>query len=157
MKHTVISSGTFYKGVTVDLKSPVQSSGKLTYEPGTTVTADGLNEDPRRDCGAGINFCRTLAEALRFGPKVVTLTVAEDEVIIDTGGMLRAKTVTVGEVVDLTRADLAGAYLAGANLAGANLAGANLAGAYLAGANGKPYGGMPDGWKQDANGFWVKA
>ncbi len=58
---------------------------------------------------------------------------------------------------DLTGANLAGAYLAGANLTRANLAGADLTDANLTRANGKPYGGMPDGWKQDANGFWVKA
>ena len=58
---------------------------------------------------------------------------------------------------NLAGAYLAGAYLAGANLAGADLADANLTGAYLTDANGKPYGGMPDGWKQDANELWVKA
>ncbi len=58
---------------------------------------------------------------------------------------------------DLAWADLAGADLAGANLTDADLTGANLTDANLTGAYGKPYGGMPDGWKQDANGFWVKA
>lgn len=33
----------------------------------------------------------------------------------------------------------------------------NLTRADLTGADGKPYSGMPDGWKQDANGFWVKS
>ncbi len=58
---------------------------------------------------------------------------------------------------NLTDADLAGADLAGANLTGADLTGANLTRANLAGAYGKPYSGMLDGWKQDDNGFWVKA
>ena len=58
---------------------------------------------------------------------------------------------------NLTRANLAGAYLTRANLTGADLTRANLTGADLAGAYGKPYSGMLDGWKQDDNGFWVKA
>ena len=135
----LVSSGSFYKGLTRDLQSPVQRENPVTYTPGTTVYADRLNENPETDCGAGINFSRTVAEALRWGPVVVRLDVPASERIIDAGRKLRARTARVVEIVDLTGADLTGAYLAGAYLAGANLVradltGANLAGAYLAGA-----------------------
>jgi hypothetical protein len=169
--HRVVTTGKFYKGVTKDLQSPTQSK-KLTYTPGTTVQADGLNDDPSQDCGAGINFCRSIVEALRWGPMVVELSVPSKVRIIDTSDKLRALTVRVEKVVDLGGANLAGAYLAGANLAGANLAGAylaganladanlrdaNLAGANLAGARGMPLSGMPNGWKLDDSGLWVRS
>ena len=57
---------------------------------------------------------------------------------------------------NLTGADLTGAYLAGADLTRADLADADLAGD-LTGARGTPLGGMPDGWKLDVSGLWVKA
>ncbi len=71
-----------------------------------------------------------------------------------TGAYLTGANLTDANLTDayLTGADLTDADLTDADLTGANLTDANLTGAY-----GKPYGGMPDGWKQDANGFWVKA
>jgi hypothetical protein len=134
VKHTVISTGKFYKGVTRELKSPVQTDKALTYEVGEVVSVAEVDEDPAKDCGKGINFCRTIAEALCFGPVVLEISVPERTKIIDTGGKLRATKVKVEARANLARANLARAYLAGANLAGANLARANLAGANLAGA-----------------------
>ena len=63
---------------------------------------------------------------------------------------------------DLSGADLSGAYLSGADLFGAYLSGADLSGADLSGADlsraaGTPLGGMPDGWKLDSSGLWVKS
>ena len=133
--HEVRSTGVFYKGITLDMRSPQRTADALTYTPGTTVVADGLDEDPGTDCGAGINFSRTVAEALRWGPMVVELRVPASECIIDTGRKLRARRVEVVKKVDLAHANLASAYLAGANLAGAYLGGAYLAHANLADAN----------------------
>lgn len=151
MKHTVISSGIFYKGVTEDLRSPMQSGSTCVYTPGTTVIANGIDLDPTEDCGKGINFCRTLAEALKWGKTVVKVKVPEKVSIVDTGNKLRAERVEV-----ISKANLSGAYLSGANLYGANLYGAYLAGAYLAGAYGTPISGVPNGWKINASGLFVK-
>ena len=126
--HQITHTGRWYKGVTCTLQSPNRKHGwQLTYTPGTTVEADGLAEDPAMECGSGINFSRTIAEALRWGPVVVWLEVPASERIIDAGDKLRARTVRVVEVVDLTDVDLGGAWLAAAKLAGAKLPGANLA------------------------------
>jgi len=134
-----------------------------------------VDEDPTKDCGRGINFSRTLAGALRFGPVVVTLSVPDDVTIIDTGEQLRAKRGVVGEVVplggaDLVGADLVGADLVGANLRGANLGGADLTGAYLGGADlvgadlvgadltgayGPAGAGVPAGWALDDDDRWT--
>jgi hypothetical protein len=166
--NNIIRNKPYYKGVTKDLKSPAQAN-ELTYTPGTIVEADGLDLDPDVDCGAGINFCSTLAGALRWakGGTVVTVTVPDGEPIVDAGDKLRAKRVLIGEVVDLRGADLRGAYLRDANLRGANLidaylrdaylrgadlTGADLDGAYLDGANlrgarGNDYTLLPKGYK----------
>jgi uncharacterized protein YjbI with pentapeptide repeats len=133
-QHTVIRNRSFYKGVTRDLRSPLQTT-KLTYTEGKTVTADGIDLDPDKDCGQGINFCRSIADALKWGPVVVEITVPAKVKIVDTGLKLRAERVVVGPVVDLSRADLAGANLARANLSGADLSGADLSGANLYRAN----------------------
>ena len=134
--NNIIRNKPYYKGVTKDLKSPTQAN-KLTYTPGTIVEADDLNFDPDKDCGAGINFCSTLAGALRWakGGTVITVTVPDGELIVDTGDKLRAKRVLVGEVVSLRNAYLLGAYLLGADLTGADLGGADLRNAYLTGAH----------------------
>ncbi len=116
-QHTVIRNRPFYKGVTTDLRSPLQTT-QLTYTDGTTVTADGIDLDPNKDCGQGINFCRSIADALKWGPVVVEIAVPAKVKIVDAGLKLRAEKVVVGPVVDL----------AGANLAGANLYGASLTG-----------------------------
>jgi len=128
----IIRNKPYYKGVTKDLKSPTQAN-KLTYTPGTIVEADDLNLDPDKDCGAGINFCSTLAGALKWakGGTVVTVTVPDGEPIVDTGDKLRAKRVLVGEVVSLSGADLSGADLTDADLRDADLSGANLTDADL--------------------------
>ena len=105
--NNIIRNKPYYKGVTKNLKSPTQTN-KLTYTPGTIIEADDLNLDPDKDCGAGINFCSTLAGALRWakGGTVVTVTVPDGELIVDTGDKLRAKRVLVGEVVSLRNAYL---------------------------------------------------
>jgi uncharacterized protein YjbI with pentapeptide repeats len=132
--HSVIRSLPYYKGVTKELRSAT-AVHKLTYTEGTTVTADGIDLDPEKDCGQGINFCRSVAEALSWGPTIVEITVPRGVKVVDTGGKLRAAKVKVGPVVNLTRAYLTGAYLTGANLSGAYLTGAYLTGANLTGAN----------------------
>jgi len=134
--NNIIRNKPYYKGVTKDLKSPTQAN-KLTYTPGTIIEADDLNLDLDKDCGAGINFCSTLAGALKWakGGTVVTVTVPDGEPIVDTGDKLRAKRVLVGEVVSLSGANLSGADLTDANLSGANLSGADLTDANLGNAN----------------------
>ena len=141
--NTIIRNRPYYKGVTREFESPIHST-KLKYEPGTTVEADGLATDPSEACGQGINFCNTIAEALRFGPVVVEVTVLDGQDIIDAGAKLRAKSVVVGGVVNLTEADLTGADLYGAHLTEANLRGADLYGANL---NDETTIALPDGWR----------
>ena len=133
--YQVVTTGTWYKGVSRDLRSPSVDDHQLAYTPGTVVTALGLDDDPRHNCGAGINFVRTIAEALRWGPVVVRLEVPASELIIDTGDKLRARTVRVVGIVNLAGANLTGANLTDAYLVRANLTGANLTRAYLARAN----------------------
>ena len=133
--NTLIRSRPYYKGVTRELMSPAIETGKLRYEPGTTVEADGLDGNADQDCGKGINFCHTLTQALKWGPVVVELTVPDGETIIDAGDKLRAQRVHVEGVVYLPGANLTGANLAGVNLCDANLRGANLGHAYLARSN----------------------
>ena len=130
----VIRNKPFYKGVSPDLNSPIQTS-KCQFQPETDVTASGIDTDPDEDCGEGINFCRSIAEALKWGPKVVEIFVPAGVTVIDTGQKLRAEKVRVGSVVNLHRADLSGAHLYGVNLNGADLRGVNLSGAYLRGAH----------------------
>jgi Pentapeptide repeats (8 copies) len=134
--NNIIRNKPYYKGVTKDLKSPTQTN-TLTYTPGTIVEADGLDLDPNKDCGAGINFCSTLADALKWAEcgTVVTVAVPDGEPIVDAGDKLRAKQVLVGEVVNLTGADLRGADLRDADLSRADLRGADLRGADISGAN----------------------
>ena len=146
MKNEIIRSKPYYKGLTKDFESPTQEN-KLTYLEGTTVEADGLNDDPNDNCGQGINFCATLAHALKWakGGTVVEITVPDGEPIIWAGDKLRAKRVVVGKTIslyranltraDLTRADLRGADLTRADLRGADLTRADLTWADLTGAN----------------------
>ena len=154
--YSIIRNRPYYKGVKRDLSSPQR--GDLVYEEGKIVTADGLNDDPHTDCGQGINFCDSIAKALKWGPLVVEVTPRGK--VIDAGGKLRAKSVKVGKVVDLcgatlSMANLSWADLSGADLSGANLSGANLSGADLSGAYGTPLSGVPDGWVL-VDGFWQK-
>ena len=111
----------FYKGVNKDLTSP-QQDARLTYTPGTKVKADTLDRDPTKDCAAGINFCRTLAEALKWGKEGTVVTIKPIGGIVDTGGKLRAAAVEVVSVVNL----ISWPTSHGANLSGANLSSANL-------------------------------
>lgn len=145
----IIRSRPFYKGVTRELMSPSQKSGKLRYEPGTIVEANGLDENPNKDCGKGINFCHTLAQALKWGPVVVELTVPDGETIIDAGDLLRAMRVHVEAVANLSRANLSGANLSGSNLGGAYLGGADLSYSDLSGAtvNSDTIVSLPSGWE----------
>ena len=129
----VIRTAPFYKGVDLNLKSPVQSS-KLIFTPDSIINADGLDQDPAKDCGQGINFCRSITEALKWGPRVVEIFIPDRTTVIDTGQKLRAKKVRVGKEISLSGANLAGANLTGANLSRTNLSGANLSRANLSGA-----------------------
>ena len=152
----IIRTKPWYKGVSRDLQSPQRRGDQqLTYTEGLTLTADGIDLDPDNDCGGGINFCRSIPDALRWGPVVVEITVPDRVAVVDTGDKLRAKKVVVGPAVsiygadlyganlsradlygaNLSRADLSGADLSGANLSGADLSGADLSGAYLSRAN----------------------
>ena len=139
----------FYKGVDTELRSPTQSNGKLTYQPGMTVKANGFNRDPSEDCAEGINFCRTLAEALQWAKSGTIVKVRPVGAIIDTGGKLRAAAVEVIEVANLYGANLYGANLTIVNLisTGANLYwGQPLPGPTSSGANlyrGQPLRGQP--------------
>ena len=163
-QHLVVRDRPFYKGVLSDLRSPLQSN-KLTYTPGAKIVADGIDLDPARDCGHGINFSASIAEALRWGPVVVEVHVPYNVKVVDAGRKLRAERVTVGEVVNLQRRlprsrlpqrrqprrrqprrrqprrrqprrrRPRGANLEGANLRGADLEGADLEDANLRGAN----------------------
>ena len=126
----VIRTAPFYKGVDLNLKSPVQSS-KLIFTPDSIINADGLDQDPAKDCGQGINFCRSITEALKWGPRVVEIFIPDRTTVIDTGQKLRAKKVRVGKEISLAGADLYRADLTGANLSRANLSRTNLSGAYL--------------------------
>ena len=101
----IIRTKPFYKGVTKELRSPRRLT-QLTYTEGTVVTADGIDLDPDNDCGQGINFCRSIAEALQWGPVVVEIRIPDKVKVVDTGDKLRAKRVEVGPVVNLS-----GAYL----------------------------------------------
>jgi len=172
----VIRNHPYYKGVTSNLKSPRQNA-KLVYEPGTTVTANGIDLDPDNDCGPGINFCSTIGAALAWGPKVVEITVPDGVAVVDTGNKLRAKKVIVGQVVDLSSADLSGANLGGAdlgdadlgsanlsradldgaNLGGADLSGANLSRAYLENTRGNQYTALPAGYSVTYTGLIVRS
>ena len=116
----LIRSRPYYKGLNRDRQSPTHTT-KLTYTEGEIVEADTLNDDPNQSCGAGINFCLTLAGALKYGPLVVEVTVPDGEVIIDAGDKLRASRVVVGKTVDLGGADLRGAYLRDADLCDARV------------------------------------
>jgi len=131
---TIIRNKPYYKGVTIDYESPLQAT-KLVYSPGTTVDAGEVDLDPDTECGVGVNFCSTIADALRWGPVVVEITIPSGVNVIDTGDKLRAERVLVGEVADLSGADLSGADLRGAYLSGADLRGAYLRGADLSGAD----------------------
>ena len=44
-----------FKLVDSDLRSPIQSGGKITYEIGGTVKVEDADVDEHTDCGAGIN------------------------------------------------------------------------------------------------------
>ena len=137
MKRTIIvpDDTLWFKGVTAELKSPTNQSRTLTYTPGTTVRADGLETDPNLECVPGIFFCRSLPEALRWARGGKVVSVRPIGTIIDTGSKLRAKSVEVVAVVNLSKAILSGADLSRANLSEAALYGANLSGANLYGAN----------------------
>jgi hypothetical protein len=140
MSHRLIRTKPYYKGVTRDFTSPTKKALALKYEPGSVVTADDFDKNADEDCAQGIHFVGSIAEALGWGPVVVEIRVPDGMTIVDSGTKLRAKTVEVGDVADLARANLAradlyGADLAGANLTGANLARANLTRADLSGAN----------------------
>ena len=134
----LIRSKPYYKGLNRSRQSPTHTT-KLIYTEGEIVEADTLNDDPNQSCGAGINFCLTLAGALKYGPLVVEVTVPDGEVIIDAGDKLRASRVVVGKTVDLGGAYLGGAYLRDADLRDADLCDARV--------NDSTTIDLRDGWK----------
>ncbi len=142
-------TGKFYKGITREMQSPLNST-KITYEIGKTYSADAF-EVSDEACGPGIHIVTSLAQALKWGPVVVEVTVPDEAKIVWSADKLRTPEVTVVEIVNLSGANLSGADLSGANLSVANLSGANLSGAY-----GNPDRGAPDGWKL-VNGYWAKS
>ena len=73
----IIRTLPFYKGVTRELTSPTQTSNRLIYTEGTVVTADGIDLNPDNGCGQGVNFCRSIADALRWGPVVVEIRIPD--------------------------------------------------------------------------------
>ena len=133
----LIRSKPFYKGVNRDLQSPQRRGDQqLTYTEGLTLTADGIDLDPDNGCGAGINFCRSIPDALRWGPVVVEITVPDKTPVVDTGDKLRAKKVVVGPVV--------------------NLYGANLSRANLSDTRGDKYTTLPTGYELTVVGLIVR-
>ncbi len=157
----LVHNGIFYKGVTKELLGPYKPGRK--YTTGTVHKAE-VDTDLSHDCAPGIHVCLTIAEALKWGPRVVSVVVSTDATIVMNGKIRVGPSVKV-TAIDLQRdadlrgadlgganlgdanlggaylrganlggADLRGAYLGGANLGGANLGGANLGGAYLGGA-----------------------
>ena len=133
-------TGKFYKGLTREMRSPSYET-KITYEVGKTYTADDF-EVSDKECAPGIHIVTSPARALEWGPVVVEVTVPEDAQIVWGPDKLRTPVVKVEKI---------------SNLSGAHLSGARLSGAHLSGAIGTPYSGMPDGWKLDDPGLWVKA
>ena len=118
----------FYKGVTEDLLSPYRNRDRLEFKQGTAVLADTLDSS-RANCGAGINFCRTIPQALEWGPVVVELTIPTGVTVYDHGSKLRAREVYVSAVykgffgTSFYRADLTRALkLRGGDLSSADLA-----------------------------------
>jgi hypothetical protein len=146
--YTVHHNGKWYKGVKKDLKSPHQFT---QYEVGGTVKADRLDMDLSRDCSNGIHITRTIAEALRWGPVVLEVSIPDGAVIVDTGSKVRTSEVTVD-----AGADLGGAYLGGAYLGGANLTDAYLRGANLENTQGNKYTSLPAGYEVTSTGLVVR-
>lgn len=87
--------GTFrgYKYTDKDGKSPVQTSGKLTYEVGKEYKAKNANTSDNTDCGAGINlasvdWCKSSAQ--QSGNRAFAFEfTAEDIAAVPNGGKFR--------------------------------------------------------------------
>ena len=67
-----------YKLVTTDLKSPVQSSGRLTYDIGKTIKVKRANTDPNDHCAAGVNVA-TLDWCLKNWSEGLRVLIVEFE------------------------------------------------------------------------------
>ena len=133
----LVYNGSFYKGVTSKLLGPCYP-GK-PYAVGTVHRA-AVDTDVARSCAPGIHVCLTIAEALRWGPRVVEVHVPANATVVmatkvRVGPWVKVDGVDVQIDADLQGANLQGANLRGANLQGANLQSANLRGANLRGAN----------------------
>ncbi len=132
VRMNLVHNGIFYKGVTKELLGPHRPGRK--YTTGTVHKAE-VDTDLSHDCAPGIHVCLTIAEALKWGPRVVSVVVSTDATIVMNGKIRVGPSVKV-IAIDLQRgANLGGADLGGANLGDANLRGANLGGANLRGAN----------------------
>jgi hypothetical protein len=148
-------SGTFYKGVKHDLTGPHYPG--QPYELGSVHRVDQLDTDLKKPCAPGIHVCLTIAEALRWGPRVVEVQAPKNAHVVIAGKIRLGPYVKATGVdvqiganlfgANLSRANLFGANLFGANLSGADLSGANLSGADLSGAYGMPRSGGPNGWQ----------
>ena len=67
-----------YKLVDASLRSPIKSSGKLTYDIGATIAVKGANTDPQDHCAAGVNVA-TLDWCLKNWSKGYRIVVVEFE------------------------------------------------------------------------------
>ena len=71
-----------YKGVTDDLKSPLQTSSPITYEIGATIKVDQANPDYWIDCGHGINLCPSVETAKKYGRKIIEVKVHIGDIVV---------------------------------------------------------------------------
>jgi hypothetical protein len=95
-----------YKLVDSKYKSPIQSTGKLTYKIGARIEAKNVNADPMEHCGEGINVA-TLPWVLREwrdGWRVLLVEFDKADLICiptATDGKFRVKAVDVIEELQL--------------------------------------------------------
>ena len=89
-----------------DYRSPIYSTGKLTYTIGATVEAKTCDPDENQQCGAGINIaslpwcCREWRKGLRI---LLVEFTAKDIVAVPfaTDGKFRTRKVKVIKELDL--------------------------------------------------------
>ena len=71
-----------YKGVTDDLKSPLQTSNQITYKVGTVIEVDQANPDYWTECGHGINLCPSVEAAKEYGSKIIEVKVHIGDIVV---------------------------------------------------------------------------
>jgi len=94
-----------YKLVDAEYRSPIQSTGKLTYKLGDTIEVTDANTDPAIDCAAGVNIA-TLPWVIRewkpgYHILVVEFTAADIAAIPIGDGKFRVRRCTVVGEKDL--------------------------------------------------------